>query len=82
MAKAVRVEVKPRYHNEPVEKMIKRFAKKTKKEKIIEQVLERKYYEKPSVKRRKKAKKRKKILEKLNRVNRENLDNRRGKNGR
>ena len=68
MGKTVRVEVKPRYHNEPVEKMIKRFTKKTN-------------YEKPSVKRRKKAKKRKKILEKLDRVNRENLDNRRGKNG-
>lgn len=82
MGKVIRIEVKPRHHGESVEKMIKRFAKKMKKEKVIEEVLERKYYEKPSVKRRKKAKKRKKILEKLNKENRENLDDRRGKDGR
>ena len=34
------------------EKMIRRFLKKTKKEKIIEQIRDRRYYKKPSVKKR------------------------------
>ena len=34
------------------EKMIRRFLKKTKKEKIIEEVKEKRYYKKPSVKKR------------------------------
>jgi len=38
---------------EPFEKMLKRFIKKVKKERVIEQVKERRYYEKPSVTRRK-----------------------------
>ena len=38
---------------EPFEKMLKRFIKKVKKERAIEQVKERRYYEKPSVTRRK-----------------------------
>ena len=71
MARPVRVEVTPKYPNESIEKVIKRFLKKTKREKIIEGVIERKYFEKPSVKRRNKAKKRKKVLEKLNKANKE-----------
>ncbi len=39
--------------NEPFEKMVKRFMKRVKKERVIEQVKERRYYEKPSVTRRK-----------------------------
>ena len=35
------------------ERMIRRFLKKCKKERIIEQVKERRYYEKPSVTKRK-----------------------------
>lgn len=38
---------------EPFERMVKRFLKKVKKEKIIEQVKDRRYYEKPSVTKRK-----------------------------
>jgi len=38
---------------EPFEKMVKRFLKKVKKERIVEQVKERRYYEKPSVTKRK-----------------------------
>ena len=38
---------------EPFEKMLKRFIKKVKKERVIEQVKERRYYEKPSVTKRK-----------------------------
>ena len=34
------------------ERMIRRFLKKTKKEKIIEEVRDRRYYKKPSVKKR------------------------------
>ena len=34
------------------ERMIRRFIKKTKKEKIIEQVKDRRHYKKPSVKKR------------------------------
>ena len=39
--------------SEPFEKMVKRFLKKVKKERIVEQVKERRYYEKPSVTKRK-----------------------------
>ena len=34
------------------ERMIRRFIKKTKKEKIVEQVKDRRYYKKPSVRKR------------------------------
>ena len=44
----VNVKVVPK-GDEPVERMIKRFMKKVKKERIVEQVKERRYYEKPSV---------------------------------
>ena len=65
MSKVVRAEIKPKYADEPLERMIKRFNKKVKKEGIINKVLERRHYEKPSVKKRKMQKKRKKVLEKL-----------------
>ncbi len=39
--------------DEPFERMLKRFIKKVKKERVIEQIRERRYYEKPSVVRRK-----------------------------
>ena len=48
----VHVEVKPRHRDEPIERLIKRFMKKVKNERLIEKVLSRKRYEKPSVKRR------------------------------
>jgi small subunit ribosomal protein S21 len=65
MKRAILVEIKPRGKNEPIERMIKRFSRKVKKERILEHVRERRYYEKPSEVRKKKAKKRKKVLEKL-----------------
>jgi len=37
-----------------VERMIRRFIKKTKKAKVIEQVRDRRYYKKPSVKKKEK----------------------------
>ncbi|QDP51352.1 MAG: hypothetical protein GOVbin630_50 [Prokaryotic dsDNA virus sp.] len=61
----IRVEVKPRYHDEPLERTIRRFMKKVKKERVIEMVLERKYFEKNSDKKRRMKKKRKRILDKL-----------------
>ena len=48
----VNVKVVPK-KDEPVERMIKRFMKKVKKERIIEQIKDRRYYEKPSVTKRK-----------------------------
>jgi small subunit ribosomal protein S21 len=48
----VNVKVQPK-KDEPFERMLKRFMKKVKKERVIEQVRERRYYEKPSVTRRK-----------------------------
>jgi|688.fasta_scaffold379644_2 small subunit ribosomal protein S21 len=44
----VNVRVKEK-KGEPFERMVKRFLKKVKKERIVEQVKERRYYEKPSV---------------------------------
>ena len=48
--KPIHVEVKPRHRDEPVEKMIRRFTKKVKNERVIEKVLSKKRYEKPSIK--------------------------------
>ena len=49
MKKNANVSVNIRQCGNNVEKMIRRFIKKTKKEKIVEQVRERRYYKKPSV---------------------------------
>ena len=72
--KPINVEVSPKNKNEPFEKMVRRFIKKVKKQKIVENYRERSYYKKPSTKRREEAVKRKKLLEKL-RVERENRAN-------
>ena len=64
--KAINVEVTPR-RNEAVERLIKRFTKKVKKEGILQAARERKYYEKPSDKKKRVAKQRKKVLDKLKR---------------
>ena len=66
----INVEVKPRYENENIERMVRRFTKKCKKERIIENFRERSRYEKPSVKRKKEKARSKKVLEKL-RIERE-----------
>tara|TARA_Y100000034_G_C6848621_1_gene384733 strand:- start:605 stop:838 length:234 start_codon:yes stop_codon:yes gene_type:complete len=64
MSSIINVEVTPR-KNEDIERTLKRFIKKVKKESIIETVRERQYYEKPSVVKRKKKKQRKAALDKL-----------------
>ena len=68
--RSVNVEIKPKYENENIERMVRRFTKKCKKERIIENFRERMRYEKPSIKRKKEKARRKKVLEKL-RIERE-----------
>jgi len=63
--KAVNVSTRPRGRNDTQQRMIKRFLRKCKKERIVEQVRENAYYEKPSAARRKAAKRRKRVLDKL-----------------
>jgi ribosomal protein S21 len=66
----INVEVKQKYEDEPFERMVRRFTKKAKKERIIETCREQhKYYEKPSVIRKRLKARRKKVLEKLRREN-------------
>ena len=65
MSRSINVEVRPRFRDEPIERMIKRFARKVKKSGVLEDVRHRRCYEKPSLKRRKKAAQRKKVLNKL-----------------
>ncbi len=48
----VNVEVNIRETRGDINKLIRRFMKKVKKERIIEDYLEKRFYEKPSVKRR------------------------------
>ena len=60
-------------NREPVERMIKRFLNKVKKEKIVEELRNRQYYEPPSVVRARNKARRKKVLAKLRRE-RESFD--------
>ena len=62
--KPAHVETKVR-RDENIERAIKRFSKKVKKEKILEDVRDRMYYEKPSVIKRRDKKRRKAVLDKL-----------------
>ena len=52
--------------NENIERTIKRFIKKCKKARIIEQYRAKEYYEKPSEKRRRMRLRRKSVIKKLN----------------
>ena len=70
----VNVEIKPRHKDETPERLIKRFMKKVKNERIIEKILEKKRYIKPSVKRRKEKIRRKKLIQKLNLKQKQLLD--------
>jgi small subunit ribosomal protein S21 len=72
--RSVNVVVKSKYDGEPIERMIRRFNKKVKKEKIIEDFRENRYYEKPSERKKREARRKKKVLEKL-RLKRENTLN-------
>ena len=68
MGNVVHVKVVAR-KDEPAERLIKRFMKKVRREGIMEEVRERMYYEKPSVKRSRQRRLRKKMFEKLKREN-------------
>ena len=63
--KAVNVSVRPRGKKDNQHRMIKRFMRKVKKERVIEQFRDNRFYQKPSVKRRAAAKKRRRVLDKL-----------------
>ena len=52
MGKTVNVEVRLRETNGDVNRLIRKFIKKCKKERIIEDYLDRRFYEKPSSKKR------------------------------
>lgn len=72
--------------DEPFERMLKRFVKKVKKERVIEQVRERRYYEKPSVvKRREKLEgiknEKKRVREFEKKINSQNDNNYNKKRG-
>ena len=73
MSRAVLVEVKPR--DEPVEKLIKRFVKKCKKERVVENYRDRMYYEKPSIIRKREKERRKRVTQKLQAKIDNSLDN-------
>ena len=61
----INVEVISKYKDENVEKLIRRFTKKIKKERILEEHRDRMYYEKPSMKRKREQARRKKVLQKI-----------------
>tara|TARA_B100000686_G_scaffold303882_1_gene341063 strand:- start:148 stop:360 length:213 start_codon:yes stop_codon:yes gene_type:complete len=64
--KPINIDVKVR-DNESVERALKRFTRKVKKEGILQDVRERMRFEKPSAKKARVAKQRKKVLDKLKR---------------
>jgi len=75
MGKVVNIEVKPRNAREHPAAMIKRFIKKVKNSKILDECKERMRYEKPSSKKRRQKARRKKILEKLHKEKIKQLGN-------
>jgi small subunit ribosomal protein S21 len=66
MSGPINVEVRLR-DGEPVERLIRRFTKKVKKEGVMDEYRKRQHYEKPSIKKRRKKMKRKQIVQKLQR---------------
>ena len=64
MKKPINIEITPRRNEQP-ERMIRRFTKKVKKEELLEEVRERRYYVKPSEVRRKKKRERDALMRKL-----------------
>ena len=64
--KRCNVEVKARQGEHP-ERLVKRFLNKVKKEKIVEEIQNRKYYETETAKRSRMKNRRKKVMAKLRR---------------
>lgn len=56
---------------EDQEVLIRKFIRKTKKEKLVDEIMERSYYEKPSNKRKKNEFRKKLLFKKLNKERRE-----------
>ena len=63
--KPIYAEVRSR-RNEPVERLIRRFIKSVKKAGIIQEIRDRRYYKKPSDRRRAEEKKRLQTIRKIN----------------
>jgi small subunit ribosomal protein S21 len=61
MGKPINVEIAPRDPREPADRVIRRFLKKVKKEGIIEEHRSRRYYEKPSDRKRREKIRRKRM---------------------
>ena len=68
MGRPMHAEVTAKY-NEPIERLIKRFNKKLKKSNIMQELRDRRYYIKPSEKRKIKKEKRLRTLRKLTNQN-------------
>jgi ribosomal protein S21 len=66
MARPIQVEVKL-MKDESFERLLRRFMKKVKNDRILEKYGEYRFYKKPSVKRREKVKKRMQVIRKLER---------------
>ena len=58
----INIEVRPKYNESP-ERLIRRFTRKVKKEGILDEVRERRYYEKPSTRKRKEKIRRKRLVQ-------------------
>jgi len=71
--RATRLTVKSKGKDEPVEKLIKRFIRKTKKQGIIKELRDRRYFQKPSKIRHERNNRFRRELEK----NRKKRDNKR-----
>jgi len=74
--KAVNVEVNIKETKGDISRLIRRFMKKVKKERIIETYLDKRFYEKPSAKRRREKLKKKRNAQKAERERNIKLDTR------
>lgn len=68
---AVRVRINKKYHNEDIEKMLRRFKKKCEKEGLVKDIKKQEYFESKGVKRRRAKRKMAKQIEK-ERIEKEN----------
>ena len=74
MAKSVNLQVKLSETRGDTNRLIKKFIKKTKKLGLIEEIRNRRYYEKPSITRRKKKLQRKRMARKAEQERRRQLN--------
>ena len=74
MKRAINVEVSLKETKGDISRLIRRFMKKVKKERIIEDYLDRRFYEKPSAKRRRENLKKKRNAQKAEQERNTKLD--------